>query len=71
MDILISEQHDCLGEAIFFKSFNYLQILSIFYAEQFQVFALIALLLLVLDALVLEKKKGYFKRFKFLKNYAK
>ena len=41
------------------------------YAEQFQVFVLIALLLLVLDALVLEKKKGYFKRFKFLKNYAK
>ena len=38
MDILISEQHDCLGEAIFFKGFNYLQILSLFYAENIQVF---------------------------------
>ena len=38
MDILISEQHDCLGEAIFFKGFNYLQILSLFYDENIQVF---------------------------------
>ena len=41
------------------------------YAEQFQIFALLALILLVIDALVLERKIGYFRRYKFFKNYAK
>ena len=38
MDILISEQHDCLGEAIFFNGLNYLQTLSLFFLEQIEVF---------------------------------
>jgi len=38
MDVLISEQHDCLEEAIFFKGFNYLQTLSLFFSEQIGVF---------------------------------
>lgn len=41
------------------------------YAEQFQIFAFMALVFLILDIIVLERKMGYFKRYKFFRNYAK
>lgn len=38
------------------------------YAEQFQIFVIFAMLLLIFDILILDKKSEFFKRFKILKN---
>ncbi len=41
------------------------------YAEQFQIFALLSLVLLLLDIFIVDRKMDYFKHFNFFKNYAK